>query len=76
MAEQKPKFRILDNAAVVETYANKFIGSSFDGGAVMLTFGTTRFIPPNRQMRNRKKVTTPSFTSLLVWRFLHRAPSN
>jgi hypothetical protein len=48
MAEQKPKFRIHDNAAVVETYANKFIGSSFDGGAVMLTFGTTRFIPPEQ----------------------------
>jgi hypothetical protein len=45
MAEQKQKFRIQDNSAVVETYANKFIGSSFDGGAVMLTFGTTRFSP-------------------------------
>jgi hypothetical protein len=45
MAEQKQKFRIQDNSTVVETYANKFIGSSFDGGAVMLTFGTTRFSP-------------------------------
>jgi hypothetical protein len=45
MTEQKQKFRIHDNTAVVETYANKFIGSSFDGGAVMLTFGTARFIP-------------------------------
>ena len=44
MAEQKQKFRIHDNATVIETYANKFIGSSFDGGAVMLTFGTARFI--------------------------------
>jgi hypothetical protein len=47
MAEQKPKpkFQIHDNPAVVEAYANKFIGSMFDGGAVALTFGSIRLLP-------------------------------
>ena len=43
MAEQQqPKFRIQDNPSVIETYANKFLGSVFDGGAVTLTFGSLR----------------------------------
>jgi hypothetical protein len=44
MAEQKPKFRIRDNPAISEAYANKFIGSTFDGGAVILTFGAVRLV--------------------------------
>ena len=43
MAEQQqPKFRIQDNPSVIETYANKFLGSAFDGSAVTLTFGSIR----------------------------------
>ena len=42
MAEQQPKFRIQDDPTVVETYANKFLGSVFDGGSVTLTFGSLR----------------------------------
>ena len=43
MAEQQqPKFRIQDNPSIIETYANKFLGSVFDGGAVTLTFGSLR----------------------------------
>jgi hypothetical protein len=43
MAEQQqPNFRVQDNASIVETYANKFLGSYFDGGGVCLTFGTLR----------------------------------
>ena len=43
MAEQQqPKFRIQDDPSVVETYANKFLGSVFDGGSVTLTFGSLR----------------------------------
>ena len=43
MAEQQqPKFRIQDNPSVIETYANKFLGAAFDGGAVSLTFGSFR----------------------------------
>jgi hypothetical protein len=45
MAEQQqPQFRIQDNPSIVETYANKFLGSVFDGGAVSLTFGTIRVV--------------------------------
>jgi hypothetical protein len=43
--QQKPKLRILDNGDVVESYANKFVGSFFDGSAVGLTFGAIRLIP-------------------------------
>jgi hypothetical protein len=40
MAEQQqPNFRVQDNASIVETYANKFLGSYFDGGGVCLTVG-------------------------------------
>ena len=41
---EQPKFRIQDNPSIVETYANKFLGSVFDGGAVSLTFGTIRVV--------------------------------
>jgi hypothetical protein len=45
MAEQQqPQFRIQDNPTVVEMYANKFLGSVFDGSAVCLTFGTIRVV--------------------------------
>jgi hypothetical protein len=38
MAEQQqPQFRIQDNPSIVETYANTFLGSVFDGGAGSLT---------------------------------------
>jgi hypothetical protein len=40
--QQQPKFRIQDNPSIIETYANKFLGSVFDGGAVNLTFGSFR----------------------------------
>jgi hypothetical protein len=43
--QQKPgKLRIHDNASVIPTYANKFVGSAFDGGGVTLTFGNVRLI--------------------------------
>ena len=42
--QQQPRFRIQDNPSIVETYANKFLGSVFDGGAVSLTFGTVRVV--------------------------------
>jgi len=48
MAEQqKRKLRIHDNPNVIESYANKFVGSFFDGGGVSLTFGALRLIPEN-----------------------------
>jgi hypothetical protein len=42
--QQQPQFRIHDNPSIVETYANTFLGSVFDGGAVSLTFGTIRVV--------------------------------
>ena len=39
------QFEIVDNASVAESYANKLIGASFDGGAVVITLGVTRFVP-------------------------------
>ena len=45
MAQNKQKLRVVDNPAIVESYANKFVGASFDGSAVAVTFGTARFLP-------------------------------
>jgi len=45
MADQQPKPLIIDNPSVPVVYANKFITSSFDGGAVSLTFGTINLLP-------------------------------
>jgi hypothetical protein len=40
-----PKFKIVDNPSIAESYANKLITASFDGGAVVITLGATRFVP-------------------------------
>ena len=45
MAEAQQKFKIIDNPSIGELYANKLVATSFDGGAVSITLGTTRFIP-------------------------------
>ncbi len=45
MADKKPKLRIKDDANTPETYANKLIGVSFDGSAVSVMLGVTRFVP-------------------------------
>jgi hypothetical protein len=37
--------RVIDNPSIAETYANKLIATSFDVGAVVITLGTTRFLP-------------------------------
>jgi len=39
------KLKIIDNPSVAESYANKLIAASFDGGAVVVTLGTMRFVP-------------------------------
>src|SRR5262249_14985569 len=41
--QQKP--RIADDARVLEIYGNKVVSTSFDGGAVVITIGTGRFLP-------------------------------
>jgi hypothetical protein len=42
---ERKKFKIIDDPSVRESYANKLISASFDGGAVVLTLGTTRLMP-------------------------------
>jgi len=44
MADEPAKFDIIDNPSVAESYANKLIAASFDGGAVVITVGATRFV--------------------------------
>ena len=43
MAEEAPKFEVIDNASVTESYANRLISASFDGGSVVMTLGVMRF---------------------------------
>jgi hypothetical protein len=39
------KLEVIDNPSVAELYANKLVAASFDGGAVVITLGATRFVP-------------------------------
>jgi hypothetical protein len=63
MADQAPKFKIIDNAAVTETYANKLIAASFDGGAVVLTLGSTRFVPESGAETPKEGVMPPVYVT-------------
>jgi hypothetical protein len=38
------KLKIVDNASIGEQYANKLVSASFDGAAVIITLGTSRFV--------------------------------
>jgi len=40
-----PRVEVIDNPSIGESYANKVIATSFDGGAVVITLGATRFVP-------------------------------
>jgi hypothetical protein len=40
--EHQTKLRVQDNPAVTEVYVSKFLGAVYDGGAVVLTFGSIR----------------------------------
>jgi hypothetical protein len=44
MGEEPPKFKVIDNPDIREAYGNKLIAASFDGGAVVITLGTARFV--------------------------------
>ena len=39
------KLKVIDNQSIAELYANKLVAASFDGGAVVITLGTARFVP-------------------------------
>jgi hypothetical protein len=45
MADKQPSFKINDDAAVTEVYANKIVSTMFDGHAVVITFGSGRILP-------------------------------
>jgi hypothetical protein len=45
MAEKRPPLRIKDDPTVTEVYANKIVSLTFDGHAVMITFGCGRIAP-------------------------------
>jgi hypothetical protein len=47
MASETKTLKFVDDPSVRETYANKLISASFDGGAVIVTLGATRFVPEN-----------------------------
>lgn len=51
MADEQRKPVVVDDGRVGETYANKTIGSSFDGATITVTLGTTRVVP--------KRLNTP-----------------
>jgi hypothetical protein len=51
VADEQRKPVVIDDAHVGETYANKTIGSSFDGATITVTLGSTRVVP--------KRVDTP-----------------
>ena len=63
MADQAPKLKIIDNAAVTETYVNKLIAASFDGGAVVLTMGATRFVPETGAEQPKEGVLPPVYVT-------------
>src|SRR6476620_9541778 len=58
MADEPPKFEIIDNPSVAECYANKLIATSFDGGAVIITLGAARFVPEHSS-QNPKEGSHP-----------------
>ncbi|MEM7399103.1 MAG: hypothetical protein AAF354_09195 [Pseudomonadota bacterium] len=46
--EAKPRqepMTVVDDTATKEVYANKLIATTFDGGALSITLGTTRYVP-------------------------------
>ena len=45
MTDKKPQMAVVDDPSVKEVYANKVIGTTFDGGALSITLGVGRFVP-------------------------------
>lgn len=45
MAEKPKGLRVVDDPTVKELYANKLIGTMFDGGSLSITMGVTRMLP-------------------------------
>jgi hypothetical protein len=45
MSDGPERPRVVDNPNVSEIYANRAIGTSFDGGGISILFGCSRVIP-------------------------------
>ena len=58
MAESQ-KLKVIDNPSIGETYANKLVAASFDGGAVVITLGTTRFVPEQDGEATKERALPP-----------------
>jgi len=58
MAEPQ-KLKIIDNPSVGELYANKLVAASFDGGAVVITLGTARFVPEQSDKASKEGTVQP-----------------
>ena len=63
MVDEAPKFQIIDNPSVAETYANRLITASFDGGAVVVTLGATRFVPEHNAEPPKKGSLLPVYVT-------------
>jgi hypothetical protein len=62
MAEPQ-KLKVIDNPSVAESYANKLVAASFDGGAVVITLGTTRFVPEEDAKRPKEGSSRPVYVT-------------
>jgi hypothetical protein len=59
MPTERKKFKIIDDPSVRESYANKLVSASFDGGAVVVTLGATRFVPEDSAETPKEGSTPP-----------------
>jgi hypothetical protein len=59
MADKPQKLKIIDNPSVAESYANKLIATSFDGGAVVITLGATRLQLDSNGKGSKEAAHTP-----------------
>src|ERR1700676_520257 len=57
MADTQPSCRINDDLAVTEIYANKIVSTTFDGHAVVITFGTGRILPERTDQQPKEGAT-------------------
>jgi hypothetical protein len=63
MAEKSPKFKVIDTPSINEVYANKVVATSFDGGAVTVTLGATRFLPEHAETPKEKQAANVHVTA-------------
>ena len=57
MADKQATFRISDDRAVTEIYANKIVSTMFDGHAVVITFGSGRIVPERTDEQPKEGAT-------------------